>query len=68
MNEKRDNPGSWVLTWGFLAIGIYLIGGAVASSGGWPDPSLWWSALAVLAVVTFTASVVGAYYAGKGRR
>lgn len=68
MNEKW-NPGSHVLTWGILAVGVFLLGGAVATEGyAWPNPRLWWIAGSALVVIIFTASVVGAYYVGKGRR
>lgn len=66
-NEKW-NPGNHVLVWGMLAVCVFVIGGAVATpADAWPSPMLWWIAGVALVVVIFTASVVGAYCAGKRR-
>jgi len=67
-STEEDNPGRAVWGWGLIAVTVFISGGGVGASGSYPNPALWWVALAMFVLTVFIASVVGAYYAGKKRR
>lgn len=66
---KKHNPGGDVLAIGVIIALIMLMGG-VAQSQATAPPSLALGIMimAVIGLTIFIASVVGAYYSGKGKR
>lgn len=65
---SKENPGKVILAYGMLGLCIFVIGGAVGGGARTPDIALLWTTLVILWILITVSSVVGAYYAGKGRR
>lgn len=70
MTEEKTNPGNHVMSIGLGVLFVFIVGmgfGVLRDPGEMPTPGLI-AAGVILGLTIFIASVVGAYYAGKGKR